>query len=108
MKSGGERPDAQQDVIAFLRHPASYGLDDGVVEVVETHCSMVFLAGDRAYKLKRAVKYPYLDFSTPALRQAGCTAAPRPSFISRSRRLGAGRTARSVGTGRSRRSTGSW
>jgi aminoglycoside phosphotransferase family enzyme/predicted kinase len=74
MKSGGERPDAQQDVIAFLRHPASYGLDDGVVEVVETHCSMVFLAGDRAYKLKRAVKYPYLDFSTPALRQAACTA----------------------------------
>jgi aminoglycoside phosphotransferase family enzyme/predicted kinase len=66
--------DAQQEVVAFLRRPASFGLDDGGVEVVETHCSIVFLAGDRAYKLKRAVKYPYLDFSTPALRQAACAA----------------------------------
>src|SRR5882762_8228552 len=64
----------QQKVIAFLRRPASYGLDDDAVEIVETHCSVVFLAGDRAYKLKRAVKYPYLDFSTPALRQAACEA----------------------------------
>ncbi|MBV9151975.1 MAG: AAA family ATPase, partial [Alphaproteobacteria bacterium] len=38
----------------------------------ETHISIVFLAGDRAYKLKRAVKYPYLDFSTPDLRRAAC------------------------------------
>jgi hypothetical protein len=37
--------DAQQEVIAFLRRPASYGLDGGVVEVIETHCSIVFLAG---------------------------------------------------------------
>jgi aminoglycoside phosphotransferase family enzyme/predicted kinase len=66
--------DVQQEVIAFLRRPASYGLADGAVEIVETHCSVVFLAGDRAYKLKRAVKYPYLDFSTPALRQAACAA----------------------------------
>src|SRR5437660_9502513 len=64
----------QQEVIAFLRRPASYGLDDAPVEVVETHCSAVFLAGERAYKLKRAVKYPYLDFSTPARRQAACHA----------------------------------
>jgi aminoglycoside phosphotransferase family enzyme/predicted kinase len=66
--------DAQQEVIAFLRRPASYGLDDGTVEIVETHCSVVFLAGDRAFKLKRAVKYPYLDFSTPERRQAACEA----------------------------------
>ena len=32
---------------------------------VETHISEIFLAGKRAYKLKRAVKFPYLDFSTP-------------------------------------------
>jgi aminoglycoside phosphotransferase family enzyme/predicted kinase len=74
MKSGGERPDAQQEVIAFLRRPACYGLDGGVVEVVETHCSVVFLAGDRAYKLKRAVKYPYLDFSTSERRRVACEA----------------------------------
>jgi aminoglycoside phosphotransferase family enzyme len=66
--------DTQQEVIAFLRRPESYGLDGGAVEIVETHCSVVFLAGDRAYKLKRAVKYTYLDFSTPALRQVACAA----------------------------------
>ncbi|MGC2411368.1 MAG: phosphotransferase, partial [Stellaceae bacterium] len=64
--------DPQRDVIAFLRDPASYPPDAGPVEVIETHASLVFLAGNRVYKLKRAVKYPYLDFSTPALRGAAC------------------------------------
>jgi uncharacterized protein len=36
--------------------------------------SLVFLAGDRAYKLKRAVKYPYLDFSTAEHRRRACEA----------------------------------
>ena len=66
--------DAQREVIAFLRDPASYPGDVGPVEVIETHASLVFLAGSYAYKLKRAVTYPYLDFSTPALRQAACAA----------------------------------
>ena len=34
----------------------------------------MFLAGDRAYKLKRAVKYPYLDFSTAERRRVACEA----------------------------------
>src|SRR5437016_1858271 len=72
MASSGERPDAQDEVIAFLRRPASNGLAESVVETVETHISIVFLAGEGAYKLKRAVKYPYLDFSTPELRRAAC------------------------------------
>ena len=66
--------DAQSEVIAFLRRPASYGLTGDKIETVETHISIVFLAGECAYKLKRAVKYPYLDFSKPELRQAACTA----------------------------------
>ncbi len=66
--------DAQRDVIAFLRDPSSYPPGAGPVEVIETHASLVFLAGSRAYKLKRAVKYPYLDFSTAALRLTACTA----------------------------------
>src|SRR5437870_4130172 len=41
---------------------------------IATHASLVFLAGRRAYKLKRAVKYPYLDFSTVERRRAACTA----------------------------------
>jgi aminoglycoside phosphotransferase family enzyme len=35
---------------------------------------LVFLAGDRAYKLKRAVKFPYLDFSTAEQRMTACKA----------------------------------
>src|SRR5271170_4959771 len=65
--------DAQRDVIAFLRDPASYPPGAGPVDIIETHASLVFLAGKRAYKLKRAVKYPYLDFSTAAQRRAACT-----------------------------------
>jgi aminoglycoside phosphotransferase family enzyme len=66
--------DAQRDVIAFLADPSSYPPGAGPVEIIETHASIVFLAGKRAYKLKRAVKYPYLDFSTAARRRAACAA----------------------------------
>src|SRR3954471_13392783 len=72
MVSGAPVQDAQDEIIAFLRRPHSYGLAENVVETVETHISIVFLAGECAYKLKRAVKYPYLDFSTPALRRGAC------------------------------------
>jgi aminoglycoside phosphotransferase family enzyme/predicted kinase len=41
---------------------------------VDTHGAVVFLAGDRAYKLKRAVKFPYMDFSTAERRRAMCEA----------------------------------
>src|SRR5258708_38746364 len=41
---------------------------------IDTHGAIVFLAGDRAYKLKRAVKFPYMDFSTVERRHAMCDA----------------------------------
>jgi len=66
---------AQAEVITFLSTPAAYGLPASAkVERTETHGALVFLAGDHAYKLKRAVKYPYLDYSTPELRRAACRA----------------------------------
>ena len=65
--------DDQQDVIAFLSRPQSYGVA-GPVERIDTHAAIIFLAGDRAYKLKRAVRYAYLDFSNVALRKAVCEA----------------------------------
>jgi aminoglycoside phosphotransferase family enzyme len=40
----------------------------------ETHMSWVFLAGDRVYKLKKPVRFPYLDFSTLERREAACRA----------------------------------
>jgi aminoglycoside phosphotransferase family enzyme len=66
--------DDQEAVVAFLRDPASYGAGVRQVDVIETHISQVFLAGDRAHKLKRAVKYSYLDFSTEAKRRQACEA----------------------------------
>lgn len=41
---------------------------------VDTHGAVVFLSGERAYKLKRAVKFPYMDFSTAGRRAAMCAA----------------------------------
>src|SRR5262245_60860365 len=64
--------DDQGAVIAFLSDPATYGV--AAVERIETHASVVFLAGDRAYKLKRAIRFSYLDYSTPALREQYCRA----------------------------------
>ncbi|SDA98626.1 AAA family ATPase [Mesorhizobium qingshengii] len=63
--------DDQQAAVAFLLDPASYAAA-GPVEAIETHISRIFLTGERAYKMKRAVKLPYVDFSTPALRLAAC------------------------------------
>ena len=39
---------------------------------IDTHLSHVFLARDRAYKMKRAVRMPFVDFSTLELRRAAC------------------------------------
>jgi hypothetical protein len=64
----------QRDVIAFLKDPSSYGPGVDRVEVIETHASLVFIAGKRVFKLKRAVAYPYLDFSTADLRRRACVA----------------------------------
>jgi len=44
--------------------PAAYGLADQTIDRIDTHASAVFLAGDRAYKIKKDVKYPFLDFSS--------------------------------------------
>ncbi len=62
---GSEVGDGQAQVIAFLSRPEAYGLPtDCEVQIIETHASMVFLAGERAYKLKKAIHLPYMDFST--------------------------------------------
>jgi len=64
--------DPQAETCALLGDAASHG---GVrPERIDTHISTVFLAGDRAYKLKKAVKLPFLDFSTVAARLAACRA----------------------------------
>ena len=64
----------QVEVVAFLSRPESYGGGVAAVEHIQTQVSEVFLAGRRAFKLKRAVRFPYLDFSTAELRRAACEA----------------------------------
>ncbi len=41
---------------------------------IDTHGAVVFLGRERAYKMKRAVKFPYMDFSTAPRRAAMCAA----------------------------------
>jgi aminoglycoside phosphotransferase family enzyme/predicted kinase len=65
----------QAEVVAFLASPSTHG--GSPVERIETHASIVFLAGTRAWKLKRAVLYDYLDFSTLERREAMCEAEVR-------------------------------
>jgi uncharacterized protein len=62
----------QTAIIAFLADPATHGVAS--VERIDTHASIVFLAGEHAYKLKRAVRYSYLDYSTVAMRERYCRA----------------------------------
>ena len=63
---------SQARVLAFLADPSAHR---GVtVRRIDTHASSIFLAGKRALKIKRAVRLPYLDYSTLALRRAACEA----------------------------------
>ena len=41
---------------------------------IDTHAGIVFLAGERALKVKRAVRFPFLDFSTLEKRKGACLA----------------------------------
>ena len=58
----------QESVFAFLTDPAMHPH----VHRIDTHAASVFLEGDRALKIKRAVHFPYLDYSTLAKRKAAC------------------------------------
>src|SRR5690242_6454784 len=64
--------DPQQAVLDFLGAPGTHG---GVRPLrIDTHAAAVFLAGSRALKIKRAVRFPFLDFSTLDRRKAACDA----------------------------------
>ena len=58
----------QERVFAFLTDPAVHPH----VRRIDTHAASVFLEGERALKIKRAVRFPYLDYSTLAKRKAAC------------------------------------
>jgi aminoglycoside phosphotransferase family enzyme/predicted kinase len=65
----------QAAVIEFLSAPSTHG--GTAVERIDTHTAIVFLAGPRVWKLKRAVRFDYVDFSTAQRRKASCEAEVR-------------------------------
>jgi len=66
------RPSESDRLLAALREPACYPHAAGAVDLIETHISWVFLAGDYAYKIKKPVSLGFLDFSTLEKRHFYC------------------------------------
>ncbi len=65
-------PNGQDGVLAFLTDPASYPGHPSRIEAIETHMSRVFLAGDRVYKIKKPVRFPFVDFTSLEERRRNC------------------------------------
>jgi aminoglycoside phosphotransferase family enzyme/predicted kinase len=72
MTGTGQPVEDQSAVIDFLTSPAAHG---GITPLrIDTHGAVVVLAGPDAYKLKRAVVFPFLDYGTLAKRRAALEA----------------------------------
>lgn len=65
-------PHDLSDVIRALSDPRAFPFAVDHVQVRQTHISAVFLAGPLAYKLKKPIKLPFLDFSTLEQRRFFC------------------------------------
>src|SRR6202140_658207 len=60
----------QESIFAFLTDPVTHPQ----ARRIDTHAASVFFEGSRALKIKRAVRFPFLDYSTLAKRKAACAA----------------------------------
>src|SRR5271166_2875305 len=63
----------QAEVLRFFGEPRTHGLEEPVKRI-DTAGAVVFLAGADAYKVKRAVKFPFMDLSTLDRRRRACEA----------------------------------
>ena len=61
-----------EELIEGLSRPAAYQPRADMVEVRQSHISVVFLAGPVVYKIKKPLRLSYLDYSTLALRRHFC------------------------------------
>ncbi len=61
----------QSAVFAALADPETHG-GRGPITRIDTHGAVVFLVGPDAYKVKRAVDFPFMDFSTLEKRRIAC------------------------------------
>jgi aminoglycoside phosphotransferase family enzyme len=62
----------QKEIIQALMKPKTYNHDPGQIEMVQTHISFVFLTKNLVYKVKKAVNFGFLDFSTLEKRRFFC------------------------------------
>jgi aminoglycoside phosphotransferase family enzyme/predicted kinase len=58
----------QESIFAFLTDPVTHPQ----AKRIDTHAASVFLEGSRALKIKRAVRFPFLDYSTLEKRKTAC------------------------------------
>lgn len=71
--SAPQANDVLAETVAFLKRPSSYAERPASVEAIETHMAWVFLAGGSAYKLKKPIRRPFLNFGTPEARRRDAT-----------------------------------
>jgi aminoglycoside phosphotransferase family enzyme/predicted kinase len=71
--AGAHVVEDQSKVLAFLADPRTHGLGKPPIRI-DTHGAIVFLAGSHAYKVKRAVRFPFMDLSTLEKRKTACEA----------------------------------
>lgn len=65
------------NIADFLSSPSAYSDAPLSVDTRETHISRIYLTKKSAFKLKKPVRYDFLDFSSPELRHAACDAELR-------------------------------
>lgn len=58
--------------VAALLDPSAYPHPAPSIRLLETHISWIVLAGSYAYKVKKPVRFDFLDFSTLERREADC------------------------------------
>lgn len=63
---------SEGSLIEALQRPEFYPHRPDGVTLVQTHISYVFLAGSEVYKVKKAIRFPFLDFSTLERRRFFC------------------------------------
>ncbi|HSG65450.1 MAG TPA: AAA family ATPase [Gammaproteobacteria bacterium] len=66
------RRDASDALIEALLNPALFGAEVEKIRLVETHISWVLLTGRHAYKIKKPIRLPFLDFTTLPARRHYC------------------------------------
>jgi len=59
-------------LVESMMQPGFYPHGPGTVELLQTHISYIFIAGDRVYKVKKAVDFGFLDFTTLEKRRHYC------------------------------------